>query len=62
MIIPTLCRSHVIIREVRDHPRQIYTSVRRPGGLIATKARVLGVAGLSILVLALIVVLIVSLV
>ena len=58
-------RSHVIIADVRDHPRQIYTSVRKSGGLsglIATKARMLGVAGLSILVLAVIAVVIVSLV
>lgn len=62
---PTLRRSRVIIVGVRDHPRQIYTSVRKPGGLsglIATRARAVAVGGLAIVVLAVIVVAIVSLV
>ncbi|MFP5380006.1 MAG: hypothetical protein ACLGHP_09720 [Vicinamibacteria bacterium] len=59
-----MCRSRVIIADVRDHPRQIYTSVRKPGrlrGLIVTKAPALHVAGLFILVLGVIAVVIVSL-
>lgn len=50
---------------VRDDPGQIYTSVRSTGGLraaLARKARTISVAGLSILAIATIAVVIVSLV
>ena len=50
---------------VREHPRQIYTSVRKPRGLsalVATRARIACLAGLSILVLATIAIAIATLV
>lgn len=53
-----------IVGRVRDDPRQIYTSVRSTGGLraaLATKARTISVAGLSILAIATIAVAVVSL-
>ena len=62
---PTGRRSYVIIADVEDHPRQIYTSVRAPRGLsgrIATRARAISVVGLAILVLGSLAVAIVSLV
>ena len=49
---------------VRDHPRQIYTSVRKPRGLralVATRARIVCLGGLSILVVATVVVAIITL-
>ena len=49
---------------VRDDPRQIYTSVRKPRGLsalIATRARIVCLAGLSILLLATVAIAIVTL-
>ena len=49
---------------VREHPRQIYTSVRKPrrlSALVATRARVVCLAGLSILVLATVAIAIVTL-
>lgn len=54
-----------MIAGVRDQPRQIYTSVREPGGLrglTTTRVRAVAVAGVSMLVLAVIAVAIVSLV
>jgi hypothetical protein len=49
---------------VRDDPRQIYTSVRKPRGLsalVATRARIVCLAGLSILLVATVVIAIVTL-
>ena len=49
---------------VRDDPRQIYTSVRKPrrlSALVATRARIVCLAGLSILVVATVVIAIMTL-
>jgi hypothetical protein len=61
---PTLRRSHGIIVCMRDQPRQIYTSVRKPRGLsalVATRARIVCLAGLSILLVATVAIAIVTL-